>query len=417
MSSILSHLSILLIADHFPPSFAPRMGFLTKNLAMKGHTVTVVASLHHRDMNSFGHLEGYATTVKDVKVFLPSWKRLGVLLSNLFGYVVSGRKLWTMSDDRAYRLAIDEVKNNSFDCILVSTSNFFPLMAASRVAEETGLPIFVDIRDIYEQAPSFWPMNGISGRLRKAQIPVRNLILSKARAVTTVSKWNVDMLRPFNPNTLLIYNGYDSTMFRPTEPVPTTHLTISFTGTISTPTGSIEARNPELLFKTLRVMISEGIDVLGKIRVLFYTDAKSRDMVLPLVAKYGLQECVELHPWVSALEVSRILPESNILLLLADNRKLKGVLTTKFFEYMATQRPIICLPCSGGVIGEILDEAGAGVCFDDVQPLKDYLSWSLKTWTENSCVLPNAKSRLDYIRSFTRQYQATQFEQLFHNMI
>ncbi|MBO5849705.1 MAG: hypothetical protein J6Q47_00300, partial [Paludibacteraceae bacterium] len=50
----------LFILDHFPPSFAPRMGYLVKYLKPLGWEAKVFSSPHPSKINKFDGLVGYA---------------------------------------------------------------------------------------------------------------------------------------------------------------------------------------------------------------------------------------------------------------------------------------------------------------------------------------------------------------------
>jgi hypothetical protein len=63
---------------------------------------------------------------------------------------------------------------------------------------------------------------------------------------------------------------------------------------------------------------------------------------------------------------------SALLLVLNDTPNAKGILTGKLFEYLAAQRPIICLGPTNGDAARVLDDTNAGVVvsFDDASGIK-----------------------------------------------
>ena len=111
------------------------------------------------------------------------------------------------------------IKTNQYKGILCSTYRTFPLTAAKTLAIHTNLPFVVDLRDIIEQYASneyishkfhtfSWLDAFITKRFRKRLLRKRNNALEVADCVTTVSPWHVEVLKQYNPNVKLIYNGF-----------------------------------------------------------------------------------------------------------------------------------------------------------------------------------------------------------------
>jgi len=67
--------------------------------------------------------------------------------------------------------------------------------------------------------------------------------------------------------------------------------------------------------------------------------------------------------------------ESQILLLLNwEDQRERGVYTTKIFEYLAAQRPILAIGGSGeDVVKKLLDETKSGVYCKNMDNVKDWL--------------------------------------------
>jgi glycosyltransferase involved in cell wall biosynthesis len=213
---------LLIICDMFPPAFAPRMGYLCKYLTRMGWEVTVVTE--YIEDNTFEFLTGYAD-VYCVRYYKASGKiskhiewMWVMFLDILFGY----------KDMRIINACIPLIKTNQYKGILCSTYRTFPLTAAKTLAIHTNLPFVVDLRDIIEQYASneyishkfhtfSWLDAFITKRFRKRLLRKRNNALEVADCVTTVSPWHVEVLKQYNPNVRLIYNGFDPELFYPQQ--------------------------------------------------------------------------------------------------------------------------------------------------------------------------------------------------------
>ena len=127
-----------------------------------------------------------------------------------------------------YKEARKLVKNNKIDLVLCSSFRTFPLPAALKVATKYKLPLVVDLRDIIEQytgdefiahsLPSLLGLNRLFiSVFKRKSLRDRNRVLKKADYVTTISPWHVDILKQYNTNVELIYNGFDPELFYPEQ--------------------------------------------------------------------------------------------------------------------------------------------------------------------------------------------------------
>ena len=405
--------NVLLILDHFPPSFAPRMGYLSKYLKDTGWDGYAISMPHPTSKTGF---ESLANFIESEEIKETSWfnnHKINRLAVELYG-LTKFRKLWSYNDELMYKTAKKVLQKRSFDAILCSTASFFPLLCASRIANEHKLPLLVDLRDIYEQNDNFLIHNNLSTFLRKMQIKKRNAILKNASAVSTVSPWHLNLLSQQNPNTRLIYNGFDSDLFCPSQPIETEKFTITYTGSIP----FYEQNNtcsPEFLFKAIAELLQNGLFDKDSVCVQFFTNAKSKDFVDNIAKKYELGGIVETNGWVDSEKVPQILAESNILLILSSEKHTHGILTTKVFEYMAMNREILAIPNSGGDLQNLVNQVNAGCCIDSYPELRNYLKFKYDEWRKTKIVKPHTDQ--NFVQTFSRERQAIQFAGLLNEII
>ena len=396
---------LLMILDHFPPAFAPRMGYLCKYLKDMDWDAVALSVPHPTRNMGFEFLEGYAES----HLVENNSSRLGNLLYGL----AKGHPLWTKADKQMYLQAKHLTSERHFDAILCSTASFFPLYCASRIAEETHLPLLADLRDIYEQDDNLQSQSWLSMQLHKMQIKKRNEFLAKASAATTVSTWHKELLSQFNANTTLIFNGFDESLFTFPQPVETEKFTITYTGSIRVHKN--QTQSPELLFQTVAELVENGVIDKEQIVLRFYSDEPSSAFVKQLAEKHHLSFVVQCNGWCPADEIPQILAESNVLLLLLSENNTHGILTTKLFEYMASNREILCIPNSGGEVETILSKANAGCCIDSQPELRNYLKFKYNEWQKKHLVEPHTERA--FVENFSRERQAMQFVNILNNII
>ncbi len=390
-------MNVLILADHFPPSFAPRMGYLTRNLKSLGHSVYVVAITKHRDFNSFDFLSGYADEVYTVASRERSHKQ--VLLSLIKGFFSSFRFMWSDVDSEYFTCCKALLSTHHIDCMICSTSSFYPLMVAERLM--SSLPSILDFRDIYEQDETFYPRRGLAGVMRHFQKKIRTRIVRKANAVVSVSNWHCSYLSKWNSNCHLILNGFDERRFSPQPAWHGDKVRIVYTGTLATPSGDISAHTPDMLFEAIDELPA---DKRSRLDVVFYTDSNSISIMNRVIEKYHLTDVVRCSEWVKSDMVPDILKESSALLILSNHGN-KGVMLTKSFEYMAMNRPIICLPNPDSQLEAIIVETGTGVVLRDkhsvVRTLESLIEGSLSVHRNEETIM-----------CFSRMSQAQQFVDL-----
>lgn len=404
----------LMILDHFPPSFAPRMGYLSKYMTEMGWDARVFSVVHSNDTAKFDNLVGF---VRAEVVPMPMYCRkhsINRLITEVLG-IMRGGLCWSMNDEKMYNHIMKSILGEKYDLVVCSTASFFPLFTSLRVAQKMKLPLVLDFRDIYEQDPYMYPRKGAAGLLRRMQINIRNRIISSATAVTTVSEWHKNLLGTYNKNTYLIFNGFDSELFYPrTNTRELSSFVIGYTGSVS-PTNCEGSRNPEILFETVQRLSAEGIIEPKKFALRFYTDDVSMSYLYSTAKRYGITDYVEIYHWVAANEVPSVLDCCSLLLVLVAADNTNGVMTTKVFEYLAMGRTTICVPNIDSPVAKLISDAKAGKSFDNASELYHYLVDKYNEWQINGHL--ECHINMEYVSQFSRQKQASEFVKIFNHSI
>lgn len=131
----------------------------------------------------------------------------------------------------------------------------------------------------------------------------------------------------------------------------------------------VKDRNPVTLWKVLKKLVSENADfavhleikLVGKIDIAVKED----------IEKYELNAYVSKIDYLPHDEVIKEQQRSKVLLLLVnDTKNAKGILTGKFFEYMAAGTPVLAIGPVNGDLSKIIKETNCGLISD----FKDELS-------------------------------------------
>lgn len=407
-------MKVLILCDMFPPAFGLRMGYLCKYLTPAGWEPTVITE--YIPDKTFTFLEG-AYPVVYVNFYKSKRRatRIKVFLLNL---------IYNYKDRKIYREALKAVQGQSFDVILCSTYRTFPLLAAQKIAQKMQLPLVVDLRDIIEQytgsefisytLPKLFGLEKwIVSAFRKKNLKQRNRVLRQADYVTTVSPWHVEILKPYNPDISLIYNGYDPDVFYP-EYIACNRFYITYTGRLL----SIAMRNPELLFRSVKRLSDERFFTPDTCRIRWYVDAASQKILREEAEKYAITEYMQYFDYIRAADVPTVLNESSILLLLtnkADTSGPKGIMTTKFFEALAVEKPILCVRGDEGCLEDVINRTRSGLSAHTEDEVYQFVKAYYIQWKKTGHVVSSPDRR--EVVKFSRKEQAAAFVRIFEQAI
>jgi glycosyltransferase involved in cell wall biosynthesis len=404
---------ILIVCDIFPPAFAPRMGYLVKYIKEYGWEADILTTNSLAD-GGFDSLLGSERVLR-VSAGEP---RLITLWDKL------SRLLWMkrqfVSQRRAFlQAAENQLDPKDYSLILCSAAyRLYVLYAAEIIAYRWGKPWIADLRDIHEQKPSIPSsyrgvkkciIDGLNQHFISYILKLRNQSLAAASAVTTVTPWHASVLSASNANTLVIYNGFDPESYYPEASSRKKQFKVLYTGTVH----HRNLQDPDLLFLATRRLMEEGIISEQSFRIQFYTPARYRINITSLESYPAVATLLDFCDYVDTSEVPQLLNKACIVLLLANKSHKngpQGILTTKYFEYLAVERPILCVRSDEGLLEASIREANAGVAARTVEEAYDFILEKYREWQEKGYTTQVVNR--DYVQQFSRKRQAGQFVDL-----
>jgi glycosyltransferase involved in cell wall biosynthesis len=300
------------------------------------------------------------------------------------------------------------IECEGIDLILATTCEVFTASIAWQLSNESGIPYAIDLRDLVEQWPS--EMAGFTKRFRdKLKVRRRNKIIQGAASVVVVSDAHQDIISRYNPTTVSIYNGYDAEMFRPSNQERFNKFSITYTGMVY----DFERRDARPMLDALKELIDDGLIDVVDVSVDFYGSEAA------LFANYlkdgTLRGVLQIHDPVNYSEVPGILAKSCILVVLT-SRVSKGILTTKFFEYVGVGRPVLCVPNDRDALAGFFEKnPSIGWVADDKEEAKKILLEQYTQWKQANGELPAAGGV--YFEAYSRQAQSARWADLLDGVI
>lgn len=398
-------MNILILTDPFgPPAYAPRMRNLATNLKKDGYDVTVITE---RMFNTSFQTEDFTL------LQMPYYTNNHGLRYNVQWLM---DKLFRCKERHFCRFVQQQINITNFDWILCSTFSDFPLWTTIRLHTKYQIPFALDLRDIIEQWGST-PYTSGTGFLQRTMRKfyeykakrLRNRALRLAQFVTTVSPWHVHTIRPYNTNTQLIYNGFDPKHFSPSNKISNQFI-LSYIGRIY----DFQLRDPRPLFIVLRSLLAEYPDIKKHLLLKFYVEPQCIKLITDAIQKEHLMDNSMVSSFIPSSEVILQMQQSSICILLTNHSSHNGpfgIMTTKFFEMLGMEKPVLCIPSDRGCLAQAMAETNAGLASENIDKIKQFILDKYNEWKQNGFTRQPVRN----IEQFNRENQAKQFEDLFRS--
>jgi glycosyltransferase involved in cell wall biosynthesis len=308
-------------------------------------------------------------------------------------FIPDARMFWVKPSVKFLKKYLTE---NKVDAIITTGPPHSMHLIGLKLKKQLGLPWVADFRDpwtnidFYDELMLTCWANYRHHKLEKA-------VLTKADCTLTVGFTMANEFTAMGAkNVKVITNGFDDddldSGIAPKHS-PDKHFSIAHVGSIN------KARNPVLLWKVLANLVKTNptfgqqlkIKLIGKVDVAVFDS----------IATFGLEQYVEKTEYLPHRESIAAMSQSAVLLLLVNRTKnAAGILTGKFFEYMATKRPILTIGPMNGDIARIVNETNCGkvVDFDDESGLKSSILELFANYKDNSQRI-NAQNISKYSRN------------------
>lgn len=416
-----SNVKILLITGSFPPAFAPRMGFLCKHIAKHTNWTIDCLCSNRKTTGShaavFSHLDGY---VKDIYMYKNDDGVNEVDLKTILKYVYSPKYLYLLFLKVFYRifgrglnLGVRKIirkiysQGKSYDLILTSSGGDRVYEHGKYAARLFKCPIIHDFRDIMEQV---WTNDKI-GWQRKAILTLRNRAISNADQVVCTTRGQYNVLKKYNPRITLIHNGYDPEIFYPCKPVKTNTFDIVYIGSIYTGHCPIE-----LVCDALITFCEKHKDA----NVLFYSLRQVFDAnILPLIEYSHVSNQFLCMKTCQQTEMGTAFQKASVLLVM--HHTIQGgveCISSKVYEYLASNRPILCVKNKISDYLEIVDiiqNTNAGVVVDSKEGILEFLEKKYDEWRRYGVV--EGTTINEEVYKYSRASECDEYIELINNVV
>ncbi len=270
---------------------------------------------------------------------------------NLF--IPDPRKGWNRS---AFRKAREIIRSQAIEVVVTSGPPHSTHLIGWKLKSTTGIRWIADFRDPWTDIYYYKELLH-SGLASWYDRHLEQNVLKNADKIITVSEEVGKLLLRKIPESAskiaVIPNGYDETDFENTPAVQNELFTITYTGTISM---SYRIEH----FAEAVALLPENV----KQNLLIRFVGNVPDEILGLFESKGLAHMVEVLGYIPHEQAIGQMKGASILLMsIPDTPDNKGIVTGKFFEYLAAKRPILAIGPTGGDVDKMIRSCQAGRLF------------------------------------------------------
>jgi len=284
-----------------------------------------------------------------------------VIRSNFF--IPDARRFWIRPSTNFLKKYLED---HDVDLVVTTGPPHSTHLIGSRLKNALGVTWIADFRDPWTNIEYFQQLK-LSRIALRVHRRLEKKVLTTADEIIVVGN---DMRKEFmeigarDPH--VITNGYDHEDFETMDQVETDpEFSIAYIGIL------MKNQNPVTFWKALRELLNTNED-LKKDLVVKLVGIVDVD-VMDTIRKFGLEQHIRKSAYMPHKQVIRFQRESQVLLLLINQSgNARGILTGKFFEYLASGRPVLMVGPEDGDAAQILKETNAGLVseFENVEKLK-----------------------------------------------
>lgn len=277
-------------------------------------------------------------------------------------FIPDARKFWVKPSVKYLSAWLRE---NPVDAIVSSGPPHSMHLIAMALKKRFNLPWVADFRDPWTKI-DFYNELHLSRLADRKHHRLEKKVATTADSVVTVGNQMREEFEALGAKKVVtITNGFDTADRIEGEVEMDKKFTLAHFGTVN------KARNPDMLWQVLAGLALENKQFANDLELKFVGRLDSS--VREAIEKYNLGPYLNKIDFLPHKEVLLKQRQSQILLLLINQtHNAGGILTGKFFEYLAAERPILAIGPTKGDVADILisSQAGAIIDFDDREGLK-----------------------------------------------
>jgi glycosyltransferase involved in cell wall biosynthesis len=267
-------------------------------------------------------------------------------------FIPDARKFWVKP---SVKFLSAWLKENPVDVIISSGPPHSMHLIAMALKRRFHIPWVADFRDPWTKI-DFYNELHLSWFADRKHHKLEKLVVTTADSIVTVGNQMREEFEALGAKKVaVITNGFDTADRIEGQVEMDQKFSIAHFGTVN------KARNPELLWQVVAELVAENEEFAGDLELKFVgrLDQSAREAI----QKHDLEPYLAKTDFLPHKEVMLKQRQSQVLLLLINQtHNAGGILTGKFFEYLAAGRPILAIGPTSGDVADILNTSKPANC-------------------------------------------------------
>lgn len=297
-----------------------------------------------------------------------------------------------------FTYALQYIKNNKVDKILISGSPFMLFKIGYQAKKRFNIPWIADYRDGWTTDNYIEEVGLLTKPIHVLNKYFEKKWTASASAFTTVSEFLRTGIEKYTGvKGFVVYNGFftEENIPRPLV-ADKTKITFLYSGIVYT---KQDYRTAVAVFKKLIDKYRSQIDI----KLIFLgTKYANPDFANDPVFN-GFTDNILLIDRVNYAEALKIHESADVFLMLT-HKGMKGIVSSKIFDYIKYCRPVILFTNDHDVLEEILVRSNIGIIAEDAEKLEQQLGGLIEE--KISIGIMERNPDVEYINSFSRENQA-----------
>jgi glycosyltransferase involved in cell wall biosynthesis len=225
----------------------------------------------------------------------------------------------------------------------------------------------------------FSPKNILERILKNIESKSERKWLSNASCFTTISEHYVERISSFiNIKGFLVMNGYDEDKYMDVINHQSENcFTIIYSGTL------YDTQPIEMFVEAFKIIVEKFKNQIP-IKLIFLGllfDSKQTNRINNLLK--GFEDYYSITDRIEKQKAINIQQKAN-LLLICSHTNIKGITSSKIFDYLACKKPILLFPSDQDILDEIITKTNSGYICYTAEEINNQLSEILSSYIKTN---------------------------------
>ena len=288
-------------------------------------------------------------------------EKLSVWIRGNF-FIPDARKFWI-------KPSVKYLKANPVDAMVSTGPPHSMHMIALGIKQHLNIPWLADFRDPWTNIDFYDKLMLSPGADKKHKLMEQQILITADKLVTVSWNWASNFEKLGARKAEVITNGFDPEDFENSKDISSDKFEIIHIGSMN------KDRNPLIFWEVVHELVKEDAAFANQLKITFI--GQTDYSVFEEIDRNELSSFIEKIDYKPHDELMEMAGNASVLLLPLNNTpNVSGIIPGKLFEYLALNKPILCIGPEDGDSAKIIKECNAGIVsgFNNKEKMKTDLS-------------------------------------------